>query len=935
MNLLKSKFTFFFILSLTFLIIQSNVSAQPLPNSPVISNITWDDKSTVVRKGENSDNWPVTWAADGHLYTSPQDGWGFENINTSLPKISMGVSRMIGSPGSFIGEDIWEGDCWHCGGEFDGKSSSLLSINGIFYQLYGPGSDWTAVTETRLAWSAGSAAAWDSSDPNLFFTYTDGFAGPAFINFGKDYQGARDNYVYFYSPDVSGGDPQVTGNDHIHMLMGRVLKDKITDRSAYEFYKSKDANGYPIWTSNVNARGHLFTDTNGVGFPTVSYNKGLRRYIMVVIHGLGNLGIFDAPEPWGPWTTVEYTSNWNNSITMYIGNIPTKTPDWTSDDGKRFHMMFNGFDVLNGQIEPIAKDAYQHLRGRFNVFNQAPKPTISANTASGTAPLTVNFSSAGSHDPEGSSLSYKWNFADNTLSNAATPPPHTFNNPGIYTVSLETTDSGNASAAKAFIVTVNAPGTPAITSPAHESTLAGSAVTFQWSPQATNNITEWWLYVGSTVGGQEYHDSKSISANTFSRTVSGLPTDGSPVHARLFYKINNSSWQQVDFLQYTAFGGSSNKTLSVSINGNGSVISSPSGINCGGTCNASFTHGENVDLIASPDSGNTFTGFSNDPDCADGNISMTKNVNCIVTFSLISGNTPSITSPSVSTLSGSSQTFTWTSNGASVQEYYLGVGTSPQNISTDPWGNIHSASSGLNTSVTVNNIPTDGSSIYLRLWFKINNNWLNEDYQYTTHPPTLTPTMSAPSPNSTLNGSSQTFNWVSNGAAVQEYYLGVGTSPQSVSTNPWGDIHAASSGLNTSVTVNNIPTDGSTIYVRLWFKVNNNWLNEDYQYTAHTPIFTPTISAPSPNSTLNGSSQTFRWVSNGAAVQEYYLSVGTTPQSVSTNPWGDIHAASSGLNTSVTVNNIPTDGNFIYLRLWFKIDNNWLSEDYQYTAANF
>jgi hypothetical protein len=50
-------------------------------------------------------------------------------------------------------------------------------------------------------------------------------------------------------------------------------------------------------------------------------------------------------------------------------------------------------------------------------------------------------------------------------------------------------------------------------------------------------------------------------------------------------------------------------TLSVSVAGNGSITSSPAGIDCGATCVASFTSGAAVMLTASAVSGNAFTGW--------------------------------------------------------------------------------------------------------------------------------------------------------------------------------------------------------------------------------------------------------------------------------------------------------------------------------------
>jgi Divergent InlB B-repeat domain len=51
-------------------------------------------------------------------------------------------------------------------------------------------------------------------------------------------------------------------------------------------------------------------------------------------------------------------------------------------------------------------------------------------------------------------------------------------------------------------------------------------------------------------------------------------------------------------------------TVSRAGSGSGSVTSSPSGIDCGSTCRASFNEGTSVSLTAVPAAGSTFTGWS-------------------------------------------------------------------------------------------------------------------------------------------------------------------------------------------------------------------------------------------------------------------------------------------------------------------------------------
>ncbi len=59
------------------------------------------------------------------------------------------------------------------------------------------------------------------------------------------------------------------------------------------------------------------------------------------------------------------------------------------------------------------------------LFNQAPTAVIEATPLTGTSPLVVTFDGSGSVDPEGQTLSYRWEFGDGATSDEATPH-HTY-----------------------------------------------------------------------------------------------------------------------------------------------------------------------------------------------------------------------------------------------------------------------------------------------------------------------------------------------------------------------------------------------------------------------------------------------------------------------------------------------------------------------------
>jgi len=73
-------------------------------------------------------------------------------------------------------------------------------------------------------------------------------------------------------------------------------------------------------------------------------------------------------------------------------------------------------------------------------------------------------------------------------------------------------------------------------------------------------------------------------------------------------------------------------TLNVSITGNGSVTSSPGGIDCESDCTEDYNEDTVVTLTATADSGSTFVQWNGDSDCSDGSVTMTSNKTCTAVF---------------------------------------------------------------------------------------------------------------------------------------------------------------------------------------------------------------------------------------------------------------------------------------------------------------
>lgn len=309
----------------------------PCAVSEVIKGIEWSAVNTVIRKAEGSDNWPITWADDDHLYTAYGDGWGFQPKVEK--KLSLGFAKITGGPEDLAGVNVRTQTGERAGqGQAGPKASGMLCINGILYMFA------RNTGNSQIAWSKDHARTWQWCD----WKFETSFGAPTFLNFGKDYAGARDPYVYIYSND---SDSAYEPADR--MVLARVGKDHIRERGAYEFFNGLDAEGQPLWSRDIRDRGAVFVNPGRCYRSGLSYNAGLKRYLWCQIlpestdprgpRYQGGFGIYEAPEPWGPWRTAFYTETWDIGPGE-TSSFPTK---WISKDGRTCHMVFSGDDCFS------------------------------------------------------------------------------------------------------------------------------------------------------------------------------------------------------------------------------------------------------------------------------------------------------------------------------------------------------------------------------------------------------------------------------------------------------------------------------------------------------------------------------------------------------------------------------------------------------------
>jgi hypothetical protein len=362
-------------------------AVPPYPKSNYITAVRFDKHRYHWGEG---DMWPVTWGADDNLYTAAGD-----NKSSPMNFWKIGKNRWSGGP--LLDPDPWTQNhtgywrldmvdelpldpqvyCTHpLVDRHKGlKPAGLLDIGGTLYfaveaQNYGTEPTFNRQTNIHgwIVTTANYGRTWNrEATPTDFFTGR--LASCHFLQFGRGYEGARDQFVYGYFPSADDGKSYWENGDY--MLLGRVHKGRILDRGSWEFYTGVDAQGRPIWNSDDTLANPVFRYDKMTGADSVFYNKDIRRYI------LGNysfvddelrprpyhqgvwpdcacrsqMTLYEAPEPWGPWSLFHQDDNWG-TYGDYHPVFPTK---WMMEDGRLMLMVSSGsWDDYNFVVQPVA-----------------------------------------------------------------------------------------------------------------------------------------------------------------------------------------------------------------------------------------------------------------------------------------------------------------------------------------------------------------------------------------------------------------------------------------------------------------------------------------------------------------------------------------------------------------------------------------------------
>jgi len=392
------------------------------------------------------------------------------------------------------------------------------------------------------------------------------------------------------------------------------------------------------------------------------------------------------------------------------------------------------------------------------------------------------------------------------------------------------TDFNGVHAYQDYVFTASAQAS--LTLPGTSGTLAGPSATFAWSP-ATGNVNGYFLHLGTTgVGSQNLLNSAEYPTSTTSVTVKNLPVNGTTIYARLFTDFNGTHLYQ----DYT-FTASGQAVLTLP--GTSGTLAGPAATfawsMATGSVNGYFLHLGTTgvgsqNLLNSAEYPTTTTSVTLNNLPLNGATIYARlftdynGTHLYQDYTFAASQQAVLTLPGTSgTLAGPAVTFGWSAATGSVNGYFLHLGTTgvgSQNL-------LNSAEyPASTTSVSLNNLPVNGATIYARLFTDYNGTHVYQDYVFTA---ASQATLTSPTQGATLNGATVTFNWSAATGGVNGYFLHLGTTGPG-SLNLLNSAEYSTS--TTSVTVNNLPVSGATIYARLFTDFNGVHLYQDYTFTA-------------------------------------------------------------------------------------------------------
>lgn len=334
----------------------------------------------------DGDTWSPAWTDRDELISSTDDSLGHivpnENGMHEKHEINsnLAIYRITGNPASanygltLVNPMSDYGSRGEHAGLASWKANGMTCVDGTLYLSVSQHRYWRSdliqtTYDASIVKSEDYGKTWSPAPELGKAMFPDNFfSTPWFVQYGKDYAGAPDDYVYAVSNDGSW-------NNGNFMMLGRVHRNKIGDLNAndWEFFAGIDKQtGKARWNpylvkviskppsqdigdvmDDLSLPASFLYHRQKVGMTGMQYIPAIERYILGqwffpdLDDGFikTRLILNEAPNPWGPWSWFHVEEDWGNL--NYCPSFPAK---WFEEDGRKLWITSSG--AFWGKIRP-------------------------------------------------------------------------------------------------------------------------------------------------------------------------------------------------------------------------------------------------------------------------------------------------------------------------------------------------------------------------------------------------------------------------------------------------------------------------------------------------------------------------------------------------------------------------------------------------------
>lgn len=324
-----------------------NPVQKEIPKSSILTGLTWLSPRIQHPGKFKGDVYPLGWAEDDVMYSAAGDPVSEAKKDGMCTVMIKGgpLDYTVDVTNPMLGFNGWGGHGL--------KPTGMLSYKGELYMFaHNLGYRTNENAEKCHGYDAQIFKSLDKGKtwlPNIkevekkpMFPGRE-FGSPTFIIYGKNHENATDEFIYSLS-----GDGWANGNT---LKLGRVPADKIMDVNSWEFVAEFDSKQKPVWKKDYKLSIPVLEDPGFLGYPEAVYIASIKRYLVFGWHFKkesaekyspndgSELSIYEAPQPWGPYSLVAKMDWETPQVTPYNPRLPLK---WFDGEKLEGYLLFSG-----------------------------------------------------------------------------------------------------------------------------------------------------------------------------------------------------------------------------------------------------------------------------------------------------------------------------------------------------------------------------------------------------------------------------------------------------------------------------------------------------------------------------------------------------------------------------------------------------------------